>query len=133
VWKYTGDYKGGLRFSHEAQMIPKGYPGAGNIIIFDNGRAPRGTYALEISPVTKQVVWAYEDGMNFFSKAKGALQRLKNGNTFISEDETGRVFEVSQDKEIVWEFIPNEKEQVRRAKRYSLDYCERFSTSSPER
>ncbi|MCB0339973.1 MAG: aryl-sulfate sulfotransferase, partial [Bdellovibrionales bacterium] len=37
VWDYTGDYEGGLQRGHEAYMIPKGYPGAGNILVLDNG------------------------------------------------------------------------------------------------
>ncbi len=121
VWKYAGDYKGGVRFPHESHMIPVGYPGAGNILIFDNGRKKRGSFALEVNPVTKKVVWVYEDGMNFASTAHGALQRLKNGNTLISEDGRGRVFEVTPNKEIVWEFRINAS--LRRASRYEPNFC----------
>ena len=32
-------------------------------------------------------------------------QRLGNGNTLITEGATGRLFEVSPDHEIVWEYI----------------------------
>ncbi len=32
-------------------------------------------------------------------------QRLKNGNTLICEGLWGRFFEVTRDKEIVWEYI----------------------------
>ena len=35
---------------------------------------------------------------------RGAAQRLPNGNTLITESERGRVFEVTPQKEIVWEF-----------------------------
>jgi hypothetical protein len=34
----------------------------------------------------------------------GAVQRLPNGNTLVTESEGGRVIEVTRDGEIVWEF-----------------------------
>jgi len=34
-----------------------------------------------------------------------STQRLVNGNTFICESNTGRVFEVTKEGEIVWEYI----------------------------
>ena len=36
---------------------------------------------------------------------KSAAQRLPNGNTLITESHCGRLFEVTRDGEIVWEFI----------------------------
>ena len=41
----------------------------------------------------------------FFSRTCGSNQRLPNGNTLITETDYGRVFEVTRDNEIVWEFI----------------------------
>jgi len=125
VWQYSGDYKGGMRFPHESHMIPEGFPGAGNILIFDNGRKGRGSIALEIDPLTKQIVWAFEDGMNFYSKGHGSLQRLPNGNTLISEDGRGRVFEVTPDKEIVWDF--KAPAALRRAQRYATNHCDELT------
>ena len=124
VWRYSGDYKGGLRFPHEAHMIPKGYPGAGNILVFDNGRKKRGSFALEINPQSMGTEWAYENGMDFFSLAHGSLQRLQNGNTILSEDGKSRVLEVSPSKEIVWEFAG--VGPLRRAQRYGQRYCEKL-------
>jgi hypothetical protein len=125
VWEYNGDYRGGISGGHEPHMIEKGFPGAGNILIFDNGTSSHlgESIALEINPVTKEVVWTYEDGENFHSRTRGSLQRLKNGNTLISEDTGGRVFEVTAEGEIVWEY--KGEEQVSRAQRYPYDYCER--------
>ena len=34
-----------------------------------------------------------------------SMQRLPNGNTLICEGPSGRVFEVTADKELVWEFV----------------------------
>ena len=35
----------------------------------------------------------------------GTQKRLPNGNTYISEDNTGRLFQVKPDKTIVWEYV----------------------------
>ncbi|MGH9236519.1 MAG: aryl-sulfate sulfotransferase [Vicinamibacterales bacterium] len=108
---------------HHAHFIPKGLPGAGHLLVFDNGGssgygepsgiAPRGTgvYAratsrvLEIDPVTLALVWSYTAGAQFFSTNISGAQRLPNGNTLITEGAGGRVFEVTSDRQIVWEFM----------------------------
>lgn len=115
VWEGTHTYKGGMSHSHEPEMIEKGLPGAGNIIVFDNSlfskvRAHTGqTFIMEINPVTHEVVWKYETegyaNIKFFSKTMGSQKRLPNGNTFIAEDNTGRLFQVKPDGEVVWEYV----------------------------
>lgn len=121
VWEYSGDFLGGLRFPHEAHMIPKGYPGAGNLLIFDNGDAKRGSIALEIDPTSNKVVWHYKNGRKFFSNGHGSLMRLPNGNTFISEDFRNRAFEITPENEIVWKV--KGINGLRRAVKYSPNYC----------
>ena len=54
---------------HDAQIIPAGLPGAGNLLVFDNqGEAgypavelptTGGSRVLEIDPVSRQIVWQY--------------------------------------------------------------------------
>lgn len=123
VWRLSPDFKamGGLGQCHEPVMIPKGYPGAGNIMVFDNGLFTRnGAHAgqsvvWEIRPDNCEVVWRYLPAMagssKFLSKYKGSAYKLKNGNVLISEDYAGRVFQVRPDKnhpdggEIVWEYV----------------------------
>jgi hypothetical protein len=115
VWEGTHNYKGGMAHSHEPEMIEKGLPGAGNIILFDNGLFPRHrehsgqTFVIEINPVTQEIVWKYEtegySNQKFFSKTMGSQKRLPNGNTFIAEDNTGRLFQVKPDGGIVWEYV----------------------------
>jgi hypothetical protein len=108
---------------HQAHLIPKGLPGAGNLLVFDNGgasgygepsgMAPRGvgvfarpsSRVLEIDPVSLAVVWSYTAGAQFFSSNISGMQRLPNGNTLITEGAGGRVFEVTSDRQIVWEFM----------------------------
>jgi hypothetical protein len=70
---------------------------------------------LEIDPVAMKIVWQYTpneagflypmDSSRFYSPFISGMQRLPNGNTLITEGSNGRVFEVTPDYEIVWEFI----------------------------
>lgn len=115
VWEGTHHYKGGMAHSHEPEMIRKGRPGAGNIILFDNSLFPRHrthtgqSIIVEMDPTTQEIVWKYETegyaNIKFFSKTMGTQERLPNGNTYISEDNTGRLFQVKPDGEIVWEYV----------------------------
>src|SRR5688572_11864665 len=131
VWRLGPDFLqsdalraiGQIIGQHQAHLIPKGLPGAGNLLVFDNGgasgygepsgMAPRGVgvYArpssrvLEIDPVSLAVVWSYTAGAQFFSSNISGMQRLPNGNTLITEGAGGRVFEVTSDRQIVWEFM----------------------------
>jgi len=118
---------------HHAHMIPRGLPGEGNLLIFDNGGwagygAPNpGSSAgfrnalrdysrvLELDPRTLKVVWQYTpveagltfpvDANRFYSPFISSAQRLPNGNTLITEGSGGRIFEVTPKHEIVWEYI----------------------------
>jgi len=107
-----GAFVGGML--HHAHMIPEGLPGAGNILVFNNGKP----YSLvtEFDPVTLQIVWEYSGralgygpshswAHTFFSASESSAQRLPNGNTLICEADTGRVFEVTVELETVWEYI----------------------------
>lgn len=126
VWEYSGDYFGGLSGQHEPHMIEKGLPGEGNILIFDNGASPwndlghaGASYVLEVDPTTNEVVWVYDDWLNFHSSYTSSAQRLTNGNTLICESACNRLFEVTPDCEIVWEHI----EGTPRSYRYAYDHC----------
>ena len=44
-------------------------------------------------------------GAQFFSSNISGAQRLANGNTLITEGAGGRVFEVTSDRQIVWEWM----------------------------
>ncbi len=127
IWEYEGDYRDGLSGGHEAHMIPKGMPGEGNILIFDNGRIyhKNESFILEINPTNNELVWVYDNGKNFFSNSAGSMQRLPNGNTLISEDVGQKLFEINPNKEIIWEY----KSQYRlsRSKRYEKNYCSKFA------
>jgi outer membrane protein assembly factor BamB len=84
----------------------------GNILIFDNGNLRPGVTSpssrvIEVNPATNAVEWEYFDVMRpaFFSPYMGAAQRLPNGNTHITESATGRLFDVTRDGEVVWEYV----------------------------
>ena len=49
-------------------------------------------------------MWQYENGPDFFSPFRSGNQRLPNGNTLICECDAGHLFEVTSDKEVVWDF-----------------------------
>ena len=129
VWEDTGDYRGGLSGQHDSHMIEKGLSGAGNIIIFDNGASPQkdlahagSSFVLEINPVTKQLIWKYDNRFNFHSTYTSSVQRVPNGNTLINESDGSRIFEVTTKGEIVWEYVYLNAASCR-AYRYSYDYC----------
>lgn len=141
VWKLGPRYDGSeaerkigwIIGQHHAHIVPKGLPGEGNVLVFDNGgwagygepnpESKDGTKnalrdysrVLEIDPVTLEVVWQYTpkeagyvqplDATRFYSPFISSAQRLPNGNTLITEGSDGRVFEVTREHELVWEYI----------------------------
>lgn len=141
---------------HHVHMIPDTLPGRGNIIMFDNGgwagygnediQCKDGTkkylrdYSriLEFDPITLEVVYEFSiknlnlpfptDASKFYSPYVSSVQRLPNGNTLIDEGFDGRVFEVTPENEIVWEWVSpyfttkNKKNMIYRAYRYPYEY-----------
>ena len=152
VWRIGPDFRepealrriGQMIGQHHAHLIPKGLPGAGDLLVFDNGGAsgygfsnpiaPNGYGALaransrvlEINPVTLELVWSYAPRDRFFSTNISSAQRLPNGNTLICEGAGGRVFEVTSGGRIVWEFMnpffENGRDDIYRAYRIPYDW-----------
>ncbi len=118
---------------HHTHMIPKGLPGEGHIMVYDNGGwagygAPNqfsktglkvsrrdGSRVVEFDPTTLEIVWeckGEEIGATdapftthyFYSPLTSDAQRLPNGNTFICEGTSGRFMEFTPDNELVWEY-----------------------------
>ena len=106
---------------HDAHLIPAGLPGEGNVLVFDNdgpaglpqvfSKTFPGSRILEIDPVTEQIVWQYDGSSSsmpfwaFYSSFISSARRLPNGNTLICEGMHGRIFQVTADGEIVWEYV----------------------------
>ena len=139
VWRLGPDYPGAYDFSrrsgsrevpraidlivgqHDAHMIARGMPGAGNLLVFDNqgsagfppfhGEFFPASRVLEIDPVACQIVWQYDATSSnnpywsFFSSFISSARRLPNGNTLICEGMHGRVFQVAPAGKIVWEYV----------------------------
>lgn len=95
-----------LSHQHHATMLENG-----NVLIFDNGchrkRKPSFSRVLEVDPGINEVVWSYQADviLAFFSFMVSGVERLPNGNTFITEGATGRMFEITPTGETVWEYV----------------------------
>ena len=129
VWKLR-DIR--LGHQHDPSLLENG-----NILVFANGyhdlEAHPSSKVIEIDPRTNEFVWEYRSkpAWQFSSHFISSAQRLPNGNTLVCEGATGRMFEVTMDHEIVWEFVnPLFAEHPRhgsvncafRARRYAPDH-----------
>jgi hypothetical protein len=111
---------------HNAQWIPRGLPGEGHLLVFNNGgRRPGGNFssvdeiALPVDADGRYAstpgaaygpdgpVWSYvaPKKSDFFSMLISGAQRLPNGNTFICSGINGTLFEVTPEKDIVWKYV----------------------------
>ncbi len=111
---------------HDARWIAPGLPGAGDIMIFNNGQGrPGGNYSTvdEITPPINSNGYYYLDSTgkygpdklswqyiaqppdSFFAKNISGEDRLPNGNTLICEGTAGRFFEIDSTGKMVWEYI----------------------------
>jgi hypothetical protein len=101
VWMWG---PGELSGPHDASVLPNG-----NILIFDNGvqRKPQASRVVELNPLSGDIEWEYRAPTpgDFFTLSRGASQRLANGNTLITESDSGRAFEVTPNGDIVWEYL----------------------------
>ncbi|MEM1217742.1 MAG: aryl-sulfate sulfotransferase [Bacteroidota bacterium] len=114
-----------LWLQHDGQWIAEGLPGAGQIMVFNNGAGrtpsfssvdvwtpplnPDGTYLINSGEAygPEDLSWTYSDPnpTSFFSPRVSGAQRLPNGNTLICEGVEGRLFEVDEAGTIQWEYI----------------------------
>ncbi|MCZ6597282.1 MAG: aryl-sulfate sulfotransferase [Planctomycetota bacterium] len=110
-----------LWFQHDPTWV--GGPDELRLLVFNNGMSRPGDFSVveEIAlpfdlergfareagaafgPI--EAVWSYSDKGNFFSAFISGAQRLPNGNTLICSGAPGRVFEVTPEKKIVWDFL----------------------------
>jgi hypothetical protein len=111
---------------HSAHWVPKGLPGAGHILVFNNGgRRPDGNYSsvdeivppvdaqgrYEYKPKTAygpdKALWSYASPkkQEFFSPLISGAQRLPNGNTLVCSGVNGTIFEVTPENETVWKYV----------------------------
>jgi hypothetical protein len=114
-----------LFFQHNAHWIPAGLPGAGHVLVFNNGpNRPDGTYSSVdeiVLPVDAKGTYVYQAGAaygpakatwsytadnksDFFATNISGAQRLPNGNTLICSGPSGIIFEVTTAGEVVWKY-----------------------------
>jgi hypothetical protein len=124
-----------FRKLHDVQIV-----GDGNILQFDNRGKGGQSRALETDPETLEILWEFPGDQRepLRSGLMGAVQRLENGNTLVTESEGGRVIEVAPDGRVVWEFYTPHRAgdegefiaSICRMKRLPADFGDSF-TSSP--
>jgi hypothetical protein len=139
---------------HNCMWIPSGFPGAGDITVFNNGTSPprtgfssvdqfklpvdsAGSYRLaedgRFDPPS--VVWSYSRGPEMYSFRISGAERLASGNTLICSGDQPWILEVNPDKTVAWETRNRygggeqehpkfEKGAMFRAPGYSLNYFE---------
>jgi len=106
----------------------------GHILLYDNGQKLEQTRIIELDPLTKTIVWEYqpEDKDTFYSRTRGSNVRLPNGNTYITESDAGRLFEITPDGEIVWEFLNPDRHKTRAPERQPIYRSMRYSREHVE-
>ena len=117
-----------LFWQHHTQWIAPGLPGAGNILVFNNGWALEEDHARHYSSIEEIVppldgygyrrdpgaaylpadpIWSYtaETPADFYSVVMGGTQRLPNGNTLICDSTSGNLLQVTPDGRTVWRYV----------------------------
>jgi hypothetical protein len=97
VWACRGVWQ----FQHDAEFLENGH-----LLVYDNSGSSNGSRIIEYDPRTQAVPWAYssENVLPFRAASRGMKQRLANGNTLIVDPDNWLLLEVTQDKELVWEY-----------------------------
>ncbi len=125
TWKW-----GGARHQHSPVETSNG-----NVLLFDNGvhrsNVPRSRVA-EVERATGNVAWSYEGDPpeSFFSWNVSSAEELANGNVLVCEGAAGRLFEVTREGDVAWEWISPYRGRIAgrtsaiifRAHRYGADY-----------
>lgn len=88
---------GNLTYQHHPRLLANG-----DVLIFDNGTTR--SQVIEVDPSTDRVVWRYAPPSGFYSEIQGAVQRLGNGNTLVTESGAGYAFEIDPAGDVVWKF-----------------------------
>ena len=123
-----------LDAQHGVDWIPAGYPGEGNLILFNNNHSNNNSAVLEIIPPINELglydindtdpfgpnmyYWIYQE--NFYSNTQSGAFRLPNGNTIITSTAEESVFEVDELGNVQW--IYSGDFRTARAIKYPLDY-----------
>ncbi len=116
-----------LFYQHDTNWVEQGHPGAGNILLFNNGPSrPAGPYSsvdeivppldgynytidggpgAPYGPSAPLWIWTADPPGSFTSSFYSGAQRLPNGNTLAAAGAIGVFLEVTHEGEIVWRYI----------------------------
>ncbi len=131
-WSLTHPFMG----QHDPDFTADGF-----ITVFDNhlDKDDRpsdigGSRILKVDPRTKEVTVLYgeKEDQYFFTEGGGKHQHLPNGNILITGARSGRVFEITKDGDVVWDWVTsrwdeNSVSEILEGSRYDLDILEPVS------
>ena len=126
-----------LSSPHGVNWIPEGYPGEGNLILFNNNYSSNTSAVFEImTPLNENgtydidagqpygpdnPVWFHAGG--FHTQMQGGAFRQPNGNTLVTDCDDAYMFEVTQDHQVVWSHdYGGGQTFIARAQKYTLNY-----------
>lgn len=130
VWAW-GDRQ--LDGPHDAQVLDDG-----SIVVFDNGLVRGWSRIVEVDPLSGEISWEYQRPRktDFYSRSRGGVQRLPNGNYLITNSDHGEVFEVTRGGRPVWQYLTpltnsrGQRYTIVRAVRYPREYVEKGRAAS---
>lgn len=93
---------GVFTYQHDPDIEEGGWIG-----VFDNRTEMGESRIIGVHPATgrRWNIYPGATGQPFYTAAGGKHQKLSNGNRLIAESRAGRVFEITPEGEIVWEWI----------------------------
>ncbi|MCA6074499.1 aryl-sulfate sulfotransferase [Fulvivirga sedimenti] len=118
-----------LYHQHDVRWVEKGYPGDGNITVYNNDIPSnrkdslhysaiyeitppvdnQGNYVLgengRFGPAQPSWVYVAPDTVSFFGGFISGAHRMPNGNTFINEGPRARFMEVTAQGDLLWEYL----------------------------
>ncbi|NNE43976.1 MAG: hypothetical protein HKN12_07190 [Gemmatimonadetes bacterium] len=98
VWSLAGTFN----LQHEPTVARDG-----SILVFDNHWVPNTWSRIAtVDPASGATSTHYAGSMQvpFHSHSCGTVASLPNGNILVTESDNGRAFEITPDRDIVWEF-----------------------------
>lgn len=117
---------------HGINWIPENYPEAGNFILFNNGSNEAvefvppvdetGNYFIEDSQPygPDDIIW---DSPSVSTQMQGGAFRQPNGNTLITDCDSGVIKEYSESGSVEWTYSHSgNNSSIARAQKYSVGY-----------
>ena len=117
---------------HGINWIPEGFPGEGNFILFNNSANEaiefippvdeNGNYFIENDQPygPDNTIW---DSPYVSTQMQGGAFRQPNGNTLITDCDSGVIKEYSDNGTLEWTYShPGNNSSIARAQKYSIDY-----------